>query len=377
MTLVSIIIPAYNQADFLGAAIQSALNQTHRKLEVIVVDDGSTDHTPDVVGRFSDARIRYEWQRNHGLSAARNAGIKISRGGYYSFLDADDEFLPSKLELLLDAMSARPEIGLAAGQAIPVDAAGNPIANAFDAGLPIDPMKLLLKNPLHVGSVLLRRSWISKVGLFDTSLRSYEDWDMWLRLAKAGCQMEWVEEPVSLYRFHESQMTRDGSQMTEATFAVLNKFFKDIDSKDPWYELHDQAYSQAHLRAAANAYFTKDFELAKEHLVQAVSFSKDLLDIESPKLPNTFRAWTDSPKIQAPLEFLEDVYANLPEILSGLREWGPNSLVRTALEIAFTANRNGDRRKAKNAIRYAVRKKPGLLTNRGVLSIFTRSFLPA
>jgi glycosyltransferase involved in cell wall biosynthesis len=372
---VSIIIPAYNQSKYLGSAIESALSQTYRKLEVIVVDDGSTDETPEVVGRFSDPRIRYEWQRNHGLSAARNTGIRIARGGYYAFLDSDDEFLPNKLEVLLDAMSGRAEIGLTAGKAIPIDVHGQVLSQVFDLGIPGNLKELVLKNPLHVGSVLVRRSWIVKVGLFDETLRSYEDWDMWLRLARAGCQMQWVDEPVSLYRFHDAQMTRDGVQMTDANFKVLDKFFKDMAPENPWLEMHDEAYAQAHLRAAANAYFGKDFEKAKQHLVKAVSFSKDLLDVESQKLPNTFRAWTDSPKVRDPLGFLEDVYANLPELLMGLREWAPTTLVRTALNIAFEAHSQGDRKKAGRAVRYAVRRKPGLLTNRGVLSIFTKSLL--
>lgn len=373
--MVSVIIPAYNQADFLASAIESVLNQTYSKFEVIVVDDGSIDHTPEVVGYFTDPRIRYEWQRNRGLSAARNAGIRAARGGYFSFLDADDEFLPRKLELLLKAVRGRAEIGLAAGQAIPVDVNGKRIAKVFNTGLPTRPQNWLLKNPIHVGSVLLRRSWLLKVGFFDETLRSYEDWDMWLRLARAGCQMKWVDEPVSLYRFHEAQMTRNGFRMTEANFAVLEKVFRGLGSDDPWVGMHDEAYAQAHLRAAANAYFGKEYQKGKEHLVQAVSYSRELLNMDSPRLPNTFRSWADSPKVRDPLGFLEDVYANLPELLGRLRESASVILARTALNIAFEAHTRGDRKRARRAVLYAVRKKPRMLKNRGVRSILAKSFI--
>ena len=217
---VSIIIPAYNQAHYLGAAIASALGQSYGDVEVIVVDDGSTDKTREVVEQIGDPRLRYVYQENQGLSAARNTGIRHACGTYLSYLDSDDLFLPEKVALLLAVMEERPEVGLVAGQAMPVDEAGSPAGALFDRPLPDDARELLLHNPLHVGSVLVRRSWQEKAGFFDESLRSYEDWDMWLRLARLGCPMASVARPVSLYRFHAAQMTRDGSQMTTATFAA-------------------------------------------------------------------------------------------------------------------------------------------------------------
>jgi len=223
MSTVSVIIPAYNQSHYLGQAIQSVLDQTYPDFEIIVVDDGSTDDTRAVADSFTDARLRYVYQDNAGLSAARNTGIRHATGTYLSYLDSDDLFLSEKLALLVDAFDREPELGFAAGQAVLIDENSQPLGEIFDAGLPQDRSQLLMNNPLHVGSVLLRRDWQEKVGFFDESLRSYEDWDMWLRLVRAGCQMGWVPQPVSLYRFHRAQMTRLGKQMTTATFAVLEK----------------------------------------------------------------------------------------------------------------------------------------------------------
>ena len=111
---VSIIIPAYNQAHYLGAAIASALGQSYGDVEVIVVDDGSTDKTREVVEQIGDPRLRYVYQENQGLSAARNTGIRHACGTYLSYLDSDDLFLPEKVALLLAVMEERPEVGLVA-----------------------------------------------------------------------------------------------------------------------------------------------------------------------------------------------------------------------------------------------------------------------
>ncbi len=132
MPIVSVIIPAYNQASYLGAAIRSVLEQSHQDFELIVVDDGSTDETASVCGQFDDARIRYLYQDNAGLSAARNTGLHCCQGAYITFLDADDLFLPGKLRLLLDTMEADPSLGLVAGQAIPIDEDGRQIGKVFD-----------------------------------------------------------------------------------------------------------------------------------------------------------------------------------------------------------------------------------------------------
>jgi len=97
---ISVIIPSYNRANTIGRAIQSALSQSYQDFEIIVIDDGSTDHTEEVIRSFQDSRIRYiRHNRNRGGSAARNTGIHAARGEYIAFLDSDDEWLPQKLEL--------------------------------------------------------------------------------------------------------------------------------------------------------------------------------------------------------------------------------------------------------------------------------------
>lgn len=374
MPTVSVIIPAYNQGQFVGQAIQSVLDQTYIDFEVIVVDDGSTDETRDAVQAFRDDRVRYVYQLNRGLSAARNSGIRNTTGGYLTYLDADDLFLPRKLEVLVRKLQSSPDLGLAAGQAIPVDEQGERVGAVFDKGLAEDPANLLMGNPLHVGSVLLRRSCQERVGLFDESLRSYEDWDMWLRLTLAGCQMAWIDQPVSLYRFHSNQMTRNQSQMTEASFAVLDKLFGRDDLPANWRELKNAAYSQAHMRGAAQAYRSCEFDQAKGHLIRAVDLNPRLCADDCEKLANQITAWTDLPKVGEPLEFLERIYGNLPEELVQLRKRRRRDLGGYAIRQAFVASRSGDAVRTRNACLRAIRYQPKWLTNRGAVSILVRAW---
>jgi glycosyltransferase involved in cell wall biosynthesis len=369
MPQVSVIIPAYNQARYLGLAIQSVLDQTYADFEVVVVDDGSTDATAQVAQGFSDRRVRYVFQSNRGLSAARNTGLRNSSGRLVTFLDSDDEFLPDKLSWLAALFDQQPDLGLAAGQAVLIDEAGQPTGQPFASRLATDPAQLVLGNPLHVGSVLLRRDWQEKVGYFDERLRSYEDWDMWLRLALAGCPMTCLERPVSRYRFHTAQMTRDGGQMTTATFAVLDKVFATADLPLAWSRWRDEAYSRAHLRAAAQSYLAGRYAQAQTHLREAARLHPALLADHGRPLAQHFSAWIELPKTGDPVEFIENIYRNLPAEFDDLRRHRRNEVAQVALDVAFRAYRQGNLAQARAAFWRAVRSQPGCLTNRGNLSL--------
>jgi len=373
MPTVSIIVPAYNQCRYLGDAIRSALAQTHADHEVMVVDDGSTDDTAVVCRSFTDSRVRYVWQENRGLSAARNTGIREARGDFLSFLDSDDLFLPEKLELLLGAFERDPGLGLVAGQAVLIDRHGQRIGEVFDRPLPDEPTDLLLGNPLHVGSVLLRRGWQERVGLFDESLRSYEDWDMWLRLARAGCRMGWVAQPVSLYRFHQDQMTRIGPQMTAATFAVLDKTFHDPSLPDAWRARRDDAYSRGFLRAAAQAYTGGDVHGAREHMREAAARNPVLAENAGERLARVIAGWANFAKTRDPLAFMTGIYDNLPDELGALRGRKRRELARQAIQMAWTARRAGDAVGARQLARRAIGYWPPSIFNRGHLGLLLGS----
>jgi len=375
MAHVSVIIPAYNQARYLGQALQSLLDQTYPDWDAIVVDDGSTDETAQVAQGFHDPRMRYVFQSNRGLSAARNTGLRHSSAPLVTFLDADDIFLPAKLGLLTAALERQPELGLVAGQAVLIDEEGRPTGQPFVTRLPADSPLLALANPLHVGSVLLRRDWQAAVGYFDENLRSYEDWDLWLRLALAGCQMGTIEEPVSGYRFHSAQMTRDGGQMTTATFAVLDKLYANGALPADWTAVRERAYAQAHLRAAAQCYVARRFEQGQEHLRQAARLNPALLAEGARPLAQHFAAWIELPKTGDPIAFLDHVYRHLPPEFGALRRRRRQELAQAAMRIAYRTHGQGRPAQARAAVWQALRYQPGWLANRGALAILVRSYL--
>ncbi|MCS7062099.1 MAG: glycosyltransferase [Anaerolineae bacterium] len=373
MPTVSVVIPAYNQASFLGAAVHSVLAQTFPDYEAIIVDDGSTDNTPQVAAEFTDPRVRYLRQHNCGLSAARNTGIRNAVGELISFLDSDDLFFPDKLAVLVDALRARSDWGMVAGQSILIDEHGQSLGRSFATPLPEQGAQLLLWNPLHVGSVLLRRGWLDRVGVFDETLRSYEDWDMWLRLARAGCRFGWVDRPVSLYRIHRAQMTRKGDQMTRATFAVLDKVFADPDLPADWAALRDQAYAHAYLRAAAHAYQTCSFERACAALEEAIRLDPQLAANGAERIKRRIAAWADDPRTPDGMNFLESVYANLPATLGCLRRRRGRILGQAATQYAFEAFARGDVPRARALLMRSFRYWPAWLANRGAWSMLARS----
>ncbi len=372
---ISVIIPAYNQSRYLAAAVQSVLDQTNQDFEMIIVDDGSTDQTRQVAASFDDPRLRYIYKENAGLSAARNTGIRNSNGNYLTFLDSDDLFTLRKLELLAERLNGDPELGFVAGKAILIDQNGNPLGKIFDQPPPDDLSDLLYWNPFHVCSVMVRREWQEIAGMFDESLRAYEDWDMWLRLARLGCRMGWVAEPISYYRFHTDQMTRDRERMTTATFAVLSKTFANSSLPPNWQAKKDLAYSSAYLRKAIQAYRAGEFPEACDALARAVELDPRLAANQGKLLSDRLSAVADLPKVTNKLDFLEMIYHHLPLELSGLAQERNTHLAKAAVELGFTAFQQGELSEARAFLWKAIRYRPAWLANSGVRSILFKSFV--
>jgi hypothetical protein len=371
---VSIITPAYNQSSYLREAVQSAIEQTYHDIEIIVVDDGSTDQTRQVAESFSDSRVRYFYQTNQGLSAARNTGIRLAQGDFITFLDSDDLFLPDKIECLVAEMVANPLLGFAAGQAYLIDPDGNQLGLMDTATVPDDPTKFLFGNPLHVGSVLIRRHWVEKAGLFDASLRACEDWDLWLRLIIAGCKMKGVAKPVSLYRLHPAQMTRDPGRMRTAMMATLDKTFQREDLPAGWREEKSKAYSAAFIKAAARYYHSEKYQEARSDLSRAVQLDPSLLDKRGQMLANLLAGWATAPFMKDPVTKLDQVFRNLPDELNELRQDAPIHLSSLALDMAYRHYRSKELVEARHDIIRAVRYQPSLIMNRGLISILLQSY---
>jgi glycosyltransferase involved in cell wall biosynthesis len=184
--LVSVVMPTFNRRPLIARAIASALDQTYRQLELIVIDDGSTDGTEALVVSLGDPRIVYRYQENRGQSSARNLGLRLARGEFIAFLDSDTTWVPSMLERLVGLIARCPEVELAYGYSVRPGA--RRARSSRPPSLPSGwvTRELLQRNFVCSNSVLLRQRLLERTGLFDESLRSAEDYDLWLRASVAG-----------------------------------------------------------------------------------------------------------------------------------------------------------------------------------------------
>ncbi len=217
--LVSVIIPCYNGEEFLREAIESALEQTYRRVEVVVVDDGSVDGSAEIARAFP---VRYLYQSNRGLSAARNAGLGESHGSYLVFLDADDRLKPDAIEIGVRVLTARPECAMAVGDHLFVCQDRLHFAASRKECLPAFHYEALLRSNFieMVSSVIFRRSVLEKVGGFNTQLPAAEDYDLYLRIAREYpicCHRAVLAE----YRIHSDNMSRNAQVMLTTTLSVL------------------------------------------------------------------------------------------------------------------------------------------------------------
>ena len=206
---ISVIIPCYNQAHFLAEAVQSALDQDYPAKEVIVVNDGSPDHTRQVATQFGD-RIRYIEQENRGLSGARNTGIRAARGAYIAFLDSDDVYLPGALTALAGYLDAHPSVGLVCGDALLFDENGVFGRKSHRSGRPRQPHNFRWETVEYCATpstVMVRREVFARVGLFDEHLKNAaEDWLMWVQIARCY-DMAYLDRPLVRYRVHDRNAT--------------------------------------------------------------------------------------------------------------------------------------------------------------------------
>jgi len=274
MPKVSVIIPTYNRTHYVCEAIDSVLSQTFKDLEVIVVDDGSTDDARQVLENYS-SRIYYIYQENRGRSEARNKGIKAAKGEYIAFLDDDDIWLPYKLERQVQFLDAHPDIGLVNTFTEVVDEHGHILGQETKQHLQ------LYKKAIHIGytyegmsklcvmfisSVVLRKECVDTIGVFDSHAEALEDWDLYLRLA-LKYRIGIIPEPLIMYRQHQSQTSRN--EFIRGRINVALKHLALLDSNcDSAYGKGIRYNFYMHL---ANAYYMdRQFRMFRTYALKAL-----------------------------------------------------------------------------------------------------------
>jgi glycosyltransferase involved in cell wall biosynthesis len=228
MTTVSAVIPVYNGADYVAEAIESALRQTRPPIECLVIDDGSTDATADVVGLFGD-RTAYVRQDRHGVSAARNRGAQLARGELVAFLDHDDVWLPTKLERQVQALEReRATLALCAAEVIDQHGAAHGMMRVRARTDLLTGMLMFDgTQTVSCGSAgLMRRAEFLGVGGFDSALSVSADWDLLFRMLLAG-ELAYVDEALVRYRVHSTNMSRDIATMERDMTYAFGKAYGD------------------------------------------------------------------------------------------------------------------------------------------------------
>lgn len=253
--LVSIVIPAFNSCDYVVEAIDSALGQSYSRIEVIVVDDGSTDGTREALDHLVESgRIRYHFQPNRGLGAARNTGIRLSRGQYLQFLDADDLISPTKIEkqVMLLQSSAQPAICGCDFRFFD----GSDVANlygedTFKGQFPLHSVPDLFEFETVIHRWLFPASLVRDSGEFEESSADVwlmEDWLMLWKLIARGARVLFIDEPLALYRRHGSNMTGNFEKAATGHFLAL-------DHIERYQDLHGiSLYSRRELNALRECY---------------------------------------------------------------------------------------------------------------------------
>lgn len=378
MPKVSIVIPTYNRVAYLRWAIESAIAQTFTDHEIIVVDNGSTDETYQLVHSLDDPRIRYVYQENRGPAGARNTGVRHAKGEYIAFLDDDDYFLPEKLAWQVPALDQQPDnVAFIASGHLIVDASGHTLSEEepWEVYPDLNLQVWLEACPVIVNSILIRKSWYEKIGYSDENLALSDDWDMWIRMSSAGATMPWLKTIVCAYRMHSSNMISNVKGNRDSYFMVYDKFFKSDYVPEEILASKNAYYARAHLIGAGREYHAGYLEDAKKDVDAAIALHPELLSDNGAQLFKLLVDWAGTPLVRDPIRYLETVFDNLPDSAKHLQSLKSKAIAQIFMRDFFRAYKKGDFRLVRKSLLRAIRHDMSWLHNFGVISIFVESVI--
>ncbi len=380
---VSVIVPAYNHAAYVRECIDSALNQTYPDVEVVVVDDGSTDGTYEILRTYGD-RITLIRQENRGTQAARNTAIRASTGEFIALLDSDDVWLPHKLERQIPLLADQ-RVGLVYGYAYRVDASGQ----ISDGGRPFGEVMpatlsqveaLLIRNPVPTLSAVFRRTCISSLGGFDEAFVGIADRDMWLRIASRW-RVLCLPEPEGYYSVHPLNTTKMLYQTKlayEERRAVLAKARTSTFAEQVSMEVWKQAEAEAELLGADVEALADNAEATAQHLSAAYSLSPDVL-AAFPGLQQRVLGYALAGRQCGDWTGASRFAAQVFDAMDGrgfhLRAERREVLAELSLGEAFQHYHAPGQEGVRGPLFVALVGKPSYLTNRGVLSLLGTAVL--
>lgn len=388
---VSIIIPTYNSARFLPATLESVFNQTYRDYEVLVVDDGSTDNTREVLAPYLE-RIIYIYQENSERSAARNNALSHANGDLIAFIDSDDLWQPEKLERQVAVMDAYPEVALVFCQSYYIDESGARVAfcgNWIDGkkadGLVIANYydELMLGNVVSCGSstAVMRRRVLDQAGWFDVMLSDGEDWDVWLRLSRFG-PFAYIPEPLSFYRVFGWKKVLTSQSMPQAIAQHLRVIEKNLpdgaSDRSKREEIKKVAEREIYLLAALGNYQLGNYPSAAEYLERAAELDPKLRSPEEIMRLAVDRAKIierDSGSYTDAIAFVHQFLSHLPPSLANLHI--PQRQAEGWLYVSGAFEQHSQKNDAavRSLLSKGILRAPQALRNRGVLSILADATL--
>lgn len=385
LPLVSAIIPTYNRAVYITQAIDSALAQRYDNLEIIVVDDGSTDLTSNALAPYA-SRILLLRQKNQGVSVARNTAIAASHGEYIALLDSDDLWLPGKLARQVDYLVANPDVGMVACHAIAIDDDGLPLNVAplfpFQGQGWVSLETNVLRSPLPVDTLVIRRECLPEPTPFTPGVAYGEDWEMCLRVG-ARYPIWFMDETLAAVRVHENNVMAPLATQQQVDLklrdrlGVIDRVFPILPGDpDTLNLLRARVEAREYAEAAVPSYVNGALEKGAARLGKAVTLDPatwqgdGLVALISNFAKLVFRKDGENGLV----EFLNNTFSHLPPQIQQ-PEYVKRSVWASTLifTVGFDALAQGNSRKATRNIVQGLRQQPSFLRNVGVLSTLARS----
>lgn len=374
---VSVVLCTYNRSDLLRKAIASVLSQGYKEYELVIIDDGSVDGSREVVEEFKDDRIRYIWQINAGLSTARNVGIAHSLGSLIAFLDDDDCLTVDSIGVRVAAFELAPVLGWVSGGYETVDESEKvtSVNRQWIRHPDLGIATWLRWCPTCPSAVMVRREWLDKVQGFDIEQGLQEDWDLWLRLARSGCEMGWVRQTVCRYLIHPTNMTRNSKAMhaSDGLLRVLDKFYQTNAEAHDLTPLRNAAYANAYMKLATAAFGSHDVDLALRDIEMAVQLDPQLALNHREAVMEFLLGYARSPLIDRPMDHARFVLDNLPQQEYSLKSRRKKALGKVAAGLFFSAAEMDDHDAVLGVMPVMMRHDLTWLLNLGVWSITTRA----
>jgi glycosyltransferase involved in cell wall biosynthesis len=373
---VTVVIPTYNRAHLISRAVESVLAQTFAELELLVVDDGSTDRTPEVMAGYADPRLTYIRKAHAERSAARNHGLERARGSLVAFLDSDDWFLPDKLARQVPVLDTDPKCAavLAGWRMVRPDGTVLSEERPWEhlTGQPT-LRDWLFASTAAPCAVLFRTEVVRAVGGYAEDMSFAEDMELLTRLSAKGYRFGMLPAVVAAQQWHEGNSMRDFDSMRQGRFTFVDRAIAADGNARHDPEERRQILARQHLVLACLGYSVGRIETARSDLRLGVELDPAWLAADGVPLVELVVAQTYSHLVEDPPAYLDTVFSNLPENLSWLRRHRRRAVAGYWAIQAFEAYGRADWPGLRRAAWLAATDDPGWLRNRGFVSIWARA----